>query len=202
MSSKWIAGVVAALALGGVVLASAASAQQPQTVRVRGIIEKVDGGTLVVKSREGEQLMIKLADNARITTAVKVALADVQVNSYVAVTAMPLPDGSQRASEVMIFPEAARGTGEGHGPWDSRPGSTMTNATVIQKVTGNDGEVLTVKYKSEEKKIVVPPEAALITIKPADHTHLTPGTKIFIFAAQKQSDGTLVAASITVGRDG
>jgi hypothetical protein len=101
----------------------------------------------------------------------------------------------------MIFPEARRGTGEGHGPWDSRPQSTMTNATVTQTVAGVDGQVLTVKYKGEEKKIIVPPDAAVITTRPGNIIDLKPGVKIFIFAAVKQPDGTLQASNITIGRD-
>jgi hypothetical protein len=130
-----------------------------------------------------------------------VPLSDVKVNSYVAVTAMPQSDGSQRASEVMIFPEARRGTGEGHRPWDSRPQSTMTNATVTQTVAGVDGQVMTVKYKDEEKKIVVPPDAAIIKTQPGNKSDLKPGVKIFIFAAMRQPDGTLQATNITIGRD-
>jgi hypothetical protein len=170
-------------------------------VRVRGTIEAVDGGVLTVKSRDGSNLTIKLADNARVSIAVKVPLSEVQVNSYVAVTAMPQADGSQRAIEVMIFPEAQRGTGEGHGAWDSRPQSTMTNATVAQTVAGVDGQVLTVKYKGEEKKIIVPSDATIITTRPGDKSDLKPGVKIFIFAATKQPDGTLQAMNITIGRD-
>jgi hypothetical protein len=169
--------------------------------RVRGEIEKVDGNTLFVKSRDGSNLTIKLADNARVSTAVKVPLSDVKVNSYVAVTAMPQPDGSQRAIEVMIFPEAMRGTGEGHGPWDSRPQSTMTNATVNQTVAGVDGQVLTVKFKDREMKVVVPPDATIITTRPADKGDLKPGVKIYIFAATRQPDGSLQATNITIGRD-
>jgi hypothetical protein len=191
----------AALAVTSLVALSAAWAQGQPTVRVRGTIEKVDGPILTVKSREGETLTVKIADNARLTTAVKVPLSEVKTNSYVAVTAMPQPDGSQRAIEVMIFPEAARGTGEGHGPWDLRPQSTMTNATVIETVAGVEGQVLTVKYKDQEKKIVVPADAAVITVKPVDRSELKPGVRIFIFAAQKQPDGTLQATSITIGRD-
>ena len=180
---------------------SASFAQQPPPVRVRGTIEAVDAGVLTVKSRDGSNLTIKLADNARVSIAVKVPLSEVKVDSYVAVTAMPQADGSQRAIEVMIFPEAQRGTGEGHGPWDSRPQSTMTNATVTQTVTGVDGQVLTVKYKNEEKKVIVPSDATIITTKPADRNDLKPGVKIFIFAATKQPDGTLQATNITIGRD-
>jgi hypothetical protein len=175
--------------------------QQPPPVRVRGTIEAVDGGVLTVKSRDGSNLTVKLADNARVSIAVKVPLSEVKANSYVAVTAMPQADGSQRAIEVMIFPEAQRGTGEGHGAWDSRPQSTMTNATVTQTVAGVDGQVLTVKYKDEEKKIIVPSDATIITTRPGDKSDLKPGVKIFIFAARKQPDGTLEATNITIGRD-
>ena len=174
--------------------------QAPQTVRVRGTLERLDSDILTVKSREGTELKIKIADNARISVAVKVPLSDVKVNSYIAVTAMPQPDGSQRAIEVMIFPEALRGTGEGHRPFDSRPQSTMTNATVAQTVAGVDGQVLNVKYKDEEKKIIVPPDAAIITTRPGDKSELKPGVKIYIPAAQRLPDGTLQASNITIGR--
>ena len=193
--------LLAAIGLALILVATAASAQQPQTVRVRGTIEKIDGNTLTVKARDGANLTITLAGNAQVTIAVRVPLSDVKVNSYVAVTAMPQSDGSQRASEVMIFPEARRGTGEGHRPWDSRPQSTMTNATVTQTVADVDGQVLTVKYKDEEKKIVVPPDAAIIKTQPGNKSDLKPGVKIFIFAATRQPDGTLQAVNITIGRD-
>lgn len=191
----------ALVGIASIFIASAAWAQAQAPVRVRGTIERVDGNTLFVKSRTGEELTVRIADNARVTQAIKVPLSEVKVNSYVAVTAMPQPDGSQRAIEVMLFPEALRGTGEGHGPWDLRPQSTMTNATVAETVSGVDGPVLTVKYKDQEKKIVVPADAAIIMVKPVDRSELKPGAKIFIFAAQRQADGTLQATSITIGRD-
>ena len=190
-----------AFGLAAICVAPAAWSQSQPSMRVRGTIEKVDGQTLTVKSRDGESLTIKVADNARVTMAVTVPLSELKLNSYVAITAMPQPDGSQKAIEVMIFPEALRGTGEGHGPWDLRPQSTMTNATVTDVVTGVEGEVLTVKFKDQEKKIIVPAGAAVITVKPVDKSELKPGAKIFIFSAQKQPDGTLQATSITIGRD-
>jgi hypothetical protein len=112
------------------------------------------------------------------------------------------PDGSQRALEVLIFPEAMRGTGEGHYPWDLRPQSTMTNANVEQTVTGVDGQTLTVKYKGGEKKIIVPPDVPIVTFVPGDKADLKPGTKIFIGAAKKLPDGTLQAARVNYGKDG
>jgi hypothetical protein len=180
----------------------AASAWAQDTVRVRGAIERVDGNTLVVKSRDGAELKVALANNALIVAIVKASMADVKQGSFVGVTGMPQADGSQRAIEVHIFPESMRGTGEGHYAWDLRPGSTMTNANVEQTVTGVDGQTLTVKYKDGEKKLIVPPDATIVTYMPGDKSELKPATKIFIAAAKKLPDGTLEAPRVNYGRDG
>jgi hypothetical protein len=166
--------------------------------------KKVDGNTLTVKARDGAQLTIAVPDNVRVMNFVKASLADIKPNSYIGVTAMPQADGSQKAIAIHIFLEAQRGTGEGHRPWDLRPGSTMTNAAVETTAAGVDGQVLTVKYKSadktEEKKVIVPPEATIVTYAPADKSELKPGAQIIIFGAQKQPDGTLQAQAVNVGR--
>jgi len=172
------------------------------TVRVRGTIERVEGQTLVVKSREGTELKVALADNALVVAIVKASLSDIKRGSFVGVTGMPQADGSQKAVEVHIFPEAMRGTGEGHRPWDLRPESTMTNANVEQTVAGVDGHTLTLKYKDGEKKIIVVPETAIVTYMPGDKSELKPGVKIFIAAANKQPDGTLQAPRVNFGKDG
>jgi hypothetical protein len=185
-------------------LASAASfAQQPQQVRVRGTIEKVDGAMLTVLSRDHQTTYkIKLADNAAVRGIVKAPLSDIKENSFIGVTGMPQADGSQKAIEIHIFPEAMRGTGEGHRPWDLVPNSTMTNATVTQQVKGVQGDEITLKYKDGEKKILVVPQTVIVTYVPGDKSELKPGAKIFIAGAQKKDDGTLEAAAISVGRDG
>jgi hypothetical protein len=183
-------------------LALTASAWAQDTMRVRGAIERVDGNTIVVKSRDGAELKVALANNALIVAIVKASMADIKKGSFVGVTGMPQADGSQRAIEVHIFPESMRGTGEGHYPWDLRPGSTMTNANVEQTVTGIDGQTLSVKYKDGEKKLIVPPDAAIVTYTPGDKSELKPGTKIFIAAAKKLPDGTLEAPRVNYGRDG
>ena len=187
-----------------VAVAGVALAQQPP-VRIRGEIEKVDGNTLTVKARDGAMLTVNVPDNVRVMNFVKASLADIKPNSYIGVTAMPQPDGSQKAIAIHIFLEAQRGTGEGHRPWDLRPGSTMTNAAVETTATGVDGQVLTVKYKSadktEEKKVVVPPDAAIVAFQPGEKSELKPGAQVIILV-QKQADGTLTAASVNVGRDG
>ena len=179
---------------------SSASAQG--TVRVRGTIEKVEGNAFVVKSRDGRELKVVPADNALVVAIVKASPADIKQGSFVGVTGMPQADGSQRAIEVHIFPEAMRGTGEGHYAWDLRPQSTMTNANVEHAVTAVDGQTLTLKYKDGEKKIIVPPEATVVTYTTGDKSELKPGTKIFIAAAKNLPDGSLEAPRINYGKDG
>ena len=182
---------------------SASFAQQPPPVRVRGTVEAVDGGILTVKSRDGKATYkVKLTDNAAVRGIVKAPLTDIKANSYIGVTGMPQADGSQKAVEIHIFPEPMRGVGEGHRPWDLVPNSTMTNATVAQMVKGVQGDEITLKYKDGDKKIVVVPETVIVTYVPGNKDELKPGAKIFIAGANKKDDGTLEAASVSVGRDG
>jgi hypothetical protein len=198
MDTKLLIGLTTAIILASTV----AFAQQPQNVRVRGEIIGVDGSMLTVKARDGAELRIGLADNVGVSGIVRTQLSEIKPGSYIGVSAMPQPDGSQRALHVHIFPEPMRGTAEGHFPWDVRPGSTMTNATVAETVAAVDGQTITVKYKNGEKKVIVPPETPIVTYLPGDKAELKPGARIFIVAAQKQPDGTLSAARISVGRDG
>jgi hypothetical protein len=191
--------LAASAAALGVVVVSSAFAQQP--VRVRGTIEAVDGPMLTIKTREGAEVKAKLGDKTMIVAVVKASYADIKQGSFVGVTGMPQADGSQKCREIHIFPEAMRGTGEGHRPWDLEPNSTMTNAAVDQMVTAKDDHVLTLKYKDGEKKIVVGPDCPIVSYKPGDKAELKPGAKIFIAAATKEADGTLTFPRINVGRD-
>ena len=183
-------------------VASSVWAQQPQKVNVRGTIEAVDGTVLSTKSRDGTVMKVKLADNASVRGVVKMALADVKVGSYVGVATMPQPDGSLKALEVLIFPDAKRGVAEGHRPWDLQPTSQMTNANVEVMVAGKDGQELSLKYKDGEKKIIVPPDVPVVTFVPGDKGELKPGAKIVIIGATKLEDGTVEAAGVNVGRNG
>jgi hypothetical protein len=170
---------------------------------VRGTVEAVDGPLLTVKSRDGQTTYkVKMADNVAVRGIIKATLADIKDNSFIGVTGMPQADGSQKAVEIHIFPEALRGTGEGHRPWDLVPNSTMTNATVAQMVKAVSGDEITLKYKEGEKKIVVTPETVIVTYAPGSKDELKPGAKIFIGGATKKDDGTLETAAISVGRDG
>jgi len=189
---------VAALAAVGM---SGASAQQPQTVRIRGTIVKVDGNTVVVKPASGDDVTLTLTANAAIVGVVKASLADIKPGSFVGSAAMPQADGSQKALEVHIFAESQRGTGEGHRPY-TIPNSTMTNGTVGDLVTATDGGTLTVKYKEGEKKIVVPPGLPIVRYEIGDRSELRPGVHITALNAVKKADGSIEAPRLNVGRDG
>jgi hypothetical protein len=179
--------------------ASFAAAQAPQMVRVRATLEDVSVPMLTAKSRDGAEMKIKLADNAPVNEVVKASLSDIKADSYIAVTAMPQPDGTQKAVAILIFPEAMRGVGEGHRPWDLEPNSTMTNATVAEQVAGTDGQTVTVKYKDGDKKILVTPATIIVTYKKSAASDLKAGQKIFVAAAKKLDDGTLEAPNVAYG---
>ena len=183
-------------------LGTAVWAQQPPTVRIRGSIESVDGPNLMIKSREGTDMKVRMTDNVAVFGVAKTELSDIKEGSYIGVTAMPEPDGTQKAVAVHIFPENQRGASEGFRPWDQRAGSTMTNATVAQTVKGIDGQNILVKYKDGEKKVVVPPGTPIVTFVAGDKSELKPGAKVIIFSATKKDDGTLEASRVNVGRDG
>jgi hypothetical protein len=178
-----------------------ALAQQTSPSRVRGTIESVDGETLTVKSRSSEDVRLKMTGDLRVVGIVKIALSDIKVGSFIGTTTVPGPDGGNNAVEVHVFPEDMRGTGEGSRPYDLRPNSTMTNATVDQTVAGNDGHILTIKYKDGEKKVVVGPETPVVTYVPADKSDLKPGAKVIAFM-KKLPDGSFETNRVSVGRDG
>lgn len=181
---------------------TAASAQPAQTVRIRGTIEAVDGPMLSIKSRDGADMKVRVTNDVAVYGVVKTSLSEIKTGSYIGVTAMPEPDGVQKAVAVHILPENQRGAAEGFRPWDLRANSTMTNATVAETVAGTDGQKILVKYKDGEKNVVVPPDTPVVTFVIGDRSELKPGAKIIIFGAAKKEDGTLEAARVNVGRDG
>jgi|SRR5579872_6428905 len=188
-------------ALAAFTFATAVLAQTPSpSTRIRGTITAFDGANLTIASREGPSVMVALNADARLVAILPAKLADVKPGSYIGTAALPQPDGSLMAMEVQVFPEAMRGVGEGTRPWDLRPDSTMTNGTVGD-VAGVAGRTMTVKYKGEEKKVVVPAEAPVITYEPATKEMLSVGAHVIVTAA-KAADGTLHAAIVGVGKDG
>jgi hypothetical protein len=183
-------------------ICAVAPASAQETIRIRGTIERVEGPIFVVKNRDGAEVKLTVTDNALFVAIVKSTMADIKPGMFVGSTGMTQPDGSQKAIEVHIFPESMRGTGEGHYDWDLKPQTKMTNANVEQTVAGVDGQMLSVKYKNGEKKLLVTPETAVVTYVTGDRNDLKPGIKVFVAAAKKQADGTLQTPRITYGKDG
>ena len=186
-----------ALIVLGLVLADAAVAQTP--TRVRGKIEQVDGMTLSVKARDGTPLKVVLADNAVILGVVKKSLADIKAGEFIGTAATSQGDGTWKALEVHIFPENMRGTGEGHRAWEM-PRSSMTNATVVDKISKMDGHTMTLRYKGGEQQVVVTDETPIVGYVPGDRSDLKIGAAIFIPAATRADDGSLHAPRISVER--
>ena len=171
---------------------------------IRGKISAVDGQSLKVATTAGE-VLVRITPDIRIGGVAAAQLSDISSGNYVGTTAVKQADGSLKALEVHIFPEASRGTGEGHRPWDLQPGSTMTNANVekveqvaVEKV---QGQMLTLKYKDGEQRVFIPPGTPIVKNVPADRSLLKPGTGVFI-PAERSEDGTITATRITVGVGG
>ena len=199
--------ILTATAFAAAIAVTTVAAQQPQTQRVRGTIEKVDGNTLLIKTPDGAPASVTLADNAVVVGVLKATVADIKEGSYIGSGALPQPDGTQKAVEVHIFAESQRGTGDGHrGNWDGTPYGagigTMTNGAVGQSVSSVDGPVITVKYKEGEKKVIVGPNVPIVRYEVGDKSELKPGAAVSIVAATKKPDGTFGAARINVGRNG
>jgi hypothetical protein len=192
---------LAAIAMVAASSLYAIAQQSPSPSRVRGTIESVDGDVLSVKSRGGEDVKLHMTGDTRVVGITKISLSDVKVGSFIGTTTVPGPDGSASALEVHVFPEDMRGTGEGSRPYDLRPNSTMTNATVAESVIGNDGHTLLVKYKDGEKKVSVPANTPVVTYVPADKSDLRVGAKVIAFM-KKLPDGSLETNRVSVGRDG
>lgn len=159
----------------------------------------LEGSTLIVQSREGDTLRIQLPTPPVVTAVVPAKLANAKPSAFIG-TAATGPKDKLRALAVLIFPEAMRGTGEGHFPWDLVPESTMTNATIEAESAGADDRTLTLVAKGEKLNVTVPAGAPIVTFGPGNTAMLQPGAKVFI-GAQTAADGTLSAARVALGKD-
>jgi len=174
---------------------------QPAARRIRGDIASIEGPKLQVVTRTGDKVAIELDDKYSVSAVVPADVATIKPGTYVGTATMPQPDGTQRALEVLIFPEAARGSGEGHYPWDLQPGSMMTNATVAQILSVDQAHRMTLKYKDGEQTVAVPAGAPIVTLEPGDRAMLKPGAHVIV-SATPRADGVLTASRVTVGKDG
>lgn len=170
-------------------------------VRIRGTVEKLDGQSLTVKGNDGQLKTVKLADNFVVMGIHKASVDDIGTGKFIGTTTVGERDGQLVALEVHIFPEAMRGTGEGHYDWDLRPESKMTNANVATVTSMGKDRVLDVQYKGGEKKILVPEGAVVVSFAPADRGELKPGAPVFV-NSKREADGTLSAARVNVGLGG
>jgi hypothetical protein len=190
-----------ALAAALMTLCLAAPAQAQQPGRIRGEIAKADGGTLSVKTRDGAMLTVRIDATTRVSALNKASLADIKTDTFIGIAGMPRPDGGIEAFSIHIFQPAQRGVvPDRTGPWDARPGSTMTNAYVESAVTAKDGTTLTVKYKDGGKKVVVTPQTVIAAADKGDAGELKAGAQIIIFGWEKQADGSILAKTMYVGR--
>ncbi len=194
------------LAMTGVTAFAQTAPAVPPT-RVRGTITGLAGNTLMVESRDGQKLEIILKDPITVASVKKVELSAIEPNTFIGTATRTGADGKLTAIEVLVFPEAMRGAGEGFYPWDLEPGSMMTNGTVKGAVTAASGRELTVAYKDKasgtdkSNTVYVPPEAPVVTFAPATPDDLKVGAKVFCIAT-KTEDGKLTAARVTVSKDG
>jgi len=182
-------------------LLCATSFAQPATRRIRGEITGIDGLALHVRTRLGENVTIALDEKYGVNGVVKTDVAMIKPGTYVGTVTLPQPDGTQRALEVLVLPETARGSNEGHYPWDLQPGSMMTNATVAEIVRIDPEHRMTLRYKDGEKVVIVPADAPIVTFEPGDRDLVKVGAHVIITATVRP-DGTLSASRITVGKNG
>ena len=192
-----------ATTLGSALITESTAHTPSPTLRMRGNIVSVSATSLVVKDRSGEVVELALTDKLVVSEVYPIKLEDIKPGSFIGTAAMPQVDGTQRAIAVSVFPEAARGTAEGHRPFDLLPQSTMTNATVDDVATSSTsaaGRTLKLKYKDGEKTVVVPADAPIVTSRPADRSLLVAGASVSLFA--QAIDGKPTALRINVGKNG
>jgi len=176
----------------------AAAAEAQTTTRLRGTITAIDGNTMSVKSREGNDVKVQLPDTVSVAVAKAIRFEDIKQGDYVGATTTTKPDGTLSAVEVHYLPPTVP---EGQGPWDLQPGSTMTNAKVSSIVATADKRELTLQYKDGTAKIYVPESAPIVRAVPGSRSDLRAGEYVFA-AVQTAPDGTMTAPRVQVSKDG
>lgn len=215
-----LASILAAAAAAAALAAGPAAAAPPAEEHVRGVVAAVSGDSVTVKTAEGRTAKVALAPSTRIGTLTRASLDAIGKDAFVGVSAVRARDGTLRALEVHLFPPSMRGVGEGHHPWDLRPGSTMTNATVASEAAGGTGsgstmtnanvsgvsgsaagKTLTLTYAGGEQKVLVAPGTPVVKVEPAGRGVVAPGAHVFA-AGPRDADGTVRAGRIFVGEGG
>jgi len=171
---------------------------------LRGTVASLQGGQLVVKT-DTNTVTVKVADPLQVYDRAPGSLADVKDNTFIGVTTVKQPDGSEQATEIHIFPEALRGLGEGSRMMSPPAGgnaSRMTNGSVSASrmsngtVSSSTGSTFVVQYAGGTQKVVVPANTPVTEIKPVSKT-LTAGDRVVILA-KKATDGSLSASQALI----
>ena len=189
----------AALVASGVLLGAPAWAADP--IHVRGTVSAVEGGKVTIHTREGKDVELMLGDSWKIAGVEKASMSDIKAGSFIG-TANQEGAGGAKALEVVVFPEAMRGTGEGDYGWDLKPKSSMTNATVSNPVTGVDGQTVTLTYKGGQKKVTIAPETPIVTVGAATAADVKPGVAVFVAGAPDSAGAFPGPGFLAVGKDG
>ena len=190
-----------AIAAAVTTLAASSTAQAADGVRVRGTVVSLTGDTLVVKSRDGDNVNVTLAPGWKAGGIAPAKLADIKTGDFVGIASLPTATGGAGALEVLVFPPAMRGTGEGSYGWDLKPNSSMTNGSVSEAVQSVDGTTVNVVYHGKSKKITIAPGTPIVTFAPATNADVKPGAVVFI-PADRADDGKLSTTRVVVGKNG
>jgi hypothetical protein len=184
------------------ILASPVHAEnkRAQQIHIRGSIVSYSASTLKVKTREGGTVDVALADGWKVSSVANAKVTDIKPGDFVGIASLPKQGGGDGALEVLIFPPALKGAGEGSYGWDLKPDSSMTNATVANAVKDVDGRTVTVSYHGKEKKISIPDGTPVVTFAPATKDDLVPGAIVFV-PAETAATGT-IAHQVLVGKNG
>ena len=177
-----------------------AAAQGSPPVRLRATVVSYAAPNLVIKERSGKVMSLTMPDETGVVVVIPTDITSIQPGSFIGTAALPRPDGKLEALEVVVFPEAARGSGEGHYPWDLKPDSSMTNATVAELARSSNGRTLVLRYKEGEKTVIVADDVPIVTFRPGDRTLIVPGAKVFIVA--DVSDDQFIVRRLMIGRNG
>ncbi len=189
------------VAVAASLLGASAWAQTAPPTRIRGTIASLDGQVLSINARDGQKVEVRLNDPLTVATVKNVPLSSVAPGSYIGTATRTGTGGSLNAIEVLVFPEAMRGAGEGHYAWDLEPGSMMTNGTVSGVVEASAGRELTINFKGASNTVKVTADAPVVTFAPAERADLKPGAPVFL-SATKNAEGQFVTGRVTVGKDG
>jgi hypothetical protein len=186
------------LALAFALAVSVAHAQPPPE-RVRGVIQALDGQTLVVATPNDGVVRLALSDMTGINGLEERSLADITENTFIGTTAVKDRNGRWQATEVHIFPEAMRGAGEGHYAWDL-PDSTMTNGAATGVAAKGRNGTLNVRYAGGTVEVEVTRRTEIVALTMGSRALLVPGATVMALAVP--ADGGAMAVAIIAETNG